>query len=320
MFMRVLFLILIAAFTAAGQVTVVGAPRVDGIEFYGLRTVTPQLAQQALGVTIGDPLPESKGATEERLLDIDAVVNASLEAVCCEGGKTILYVGIEERGAPHYQLRAAPGGSSLLPEEIVTAFHLYEQAAQASTKTGEDLSKGYALSLDLPTRATQQRFLALADAHLDLLREALRDSADDYHRSIAAYLLPYAAKRGDLVEDLRQALTDADGATRAHAVRGLTALAMLGKTDPASRVRVPASNFVEMLQSLAWTDRMEAVRSLELLTLERDVTLLGSLRGAALTSLIEMARWQTEAHAYPAFQLVGRVAGLNDADIRDAWR
>jgi hypothetical protein len=103
-------------------------------------------------------------------------------------------------------------------------------------------------------------------------------------------------------------------------VRGLTALAMLGKADPASRVRVPASNFVEMLQSLAWTDRMEAVRSLELLTLERDVTLLGSLRGPALTSLIQMARWQTEAHAYPAFQLVGRVAGLSDADIRDAWR
>ena len=33
-----------------------------------------------------------------------------------------------------------------------------------------------------------------------------------------------------------------------------------------------------------------------------------------------MARWQTEAHAYPAFQLVGRVAGLGDAEIRDAWR
>ena len=201
---------------------------------------------------------------------------------------------------------------------IVNAFHVYEQAAAG--KTGEDLTKGYPLSLDLPTRATQQRFLGLAEANLNLLRDVLRDSADDYHRAIAAYLLPYSSKRSDVVEDLRQALTDADADTRAHAVRGLTALAMLSKADPASRVRVPATNFVEMLQSLIWTDRMEAVRALELLTLERDATLLSSLRGAALNSLIEMARWQTEAHAYPAFQLVGRVAGLGDAEIRDAWR
>ena len=97
--MRVLFLAFVAALTASAQINVLSAPRVDLIEFFGLHTVTPQLARQALGVSPGDPLPESKGATEERLLDIDAVVNASLEAVCCEGGKTILYVGIEERGA-----------------------------------------------------------------------------------------------------------------------------------------------------------------------------------------------------------------------------
>jgi hypothetical protein len=35
--------------------------------------------------------------------------------------------------------------------------------------------------------------------------------------------------------------------------------------------------------------------------------------------LTEMARWKTLAHALPAFLLVGRIEGIPEAEIYDAW-
>ncbi len=32
-----------------------------------------------------------------------------------------------------------------------------------------------------------------------------------------------------------------------------------------------------------------------------------------------MARWKTLAHALPAFVLTGRVAGISEQQIQDAW-
>jgi hypothetical protein len=314
--------LLAAAPLAAGQVTVFGAPRIDLIDFYGLNRVTPALARQALGLGPGAPLPVSKTEAEERLLDIDRIVAARLEAVCCDEGKNVLYVGVEERGARHYELRPAPGGAVRLPEEVRAAWRAYEQAARAAElagKTGEDFARGHPLATDAATRRAQERFPALVDAHLEAIREVLRESGDEWDRMIAAALLPYASAKAEVVEDLRASLSDAEVRVRAQAVRGLVALAMLARNDPASRVRVSTLWFVELLDSIAWRDRMQAVWALEQLTRDRDVFTLALLRGDALRALIEMARWQLRTHAYPAFQLVGRVAGLEDREIRDAW-
>ena len=320
--MRRLVLGFIVALTASAQVAVLEIPRIDVIEFFGLHRVTPQLARQALGLSPGAALPESKSAAEDRLLDLEEIVSASLESVCCEGGKNVLYVGIEERGAQHYDVRPAPGGAVMLPDEILAAYRAYDQAwhtAQVSGRINEDFTRGYSLASDLPTRATQQVFLPLADANTELLREVLRDSGNDYHRGIAAYLLPYSSKRADVVDDLREALTDADPEVRAKAVRALTSLAVLSNVDPASRVRVSGALFLTMLQSITWSDRMQSALALETLTRDRDVVMLSRIRGASLEALIEMSRWKTEAHAYPAFQVIGRIAGLSDPEIRDAW-
>jgi hypothetical protein len=58
---------------------------------------------------------------------------------------------------------------------------------------------------------------------------------------------------------------------------------------------------------------------LQILTDKRDESVLDQLRDRALSSLIEMARWKTLAHALPAYILVGRVAALTDQQIQDAW-
>lgn len=314
--------LLLTASLAQAQVSVFSVPKIDIIDFYGLNQVSPVLARQALGLNAGMPLPGSKTEAEERLLDIDRLVNARLEAICCDEGKNVLYVGVEERDAKHYDIRPAPGGAALLPDEVLAAWGAYERAAHAAElagKAGEDLTRGHPLATDAVTRAAQEKFSSLADAHLETLREVLRESGVEYHRAAAAALLPYASAKPGIVDDLRAALTDNDAQVRAQAVRGLTALALLARNDPSSRVRVSTLWFVELLDSLAWRDRMQAVWALELLTRDRDVFTLARLRGASLQALIEMARWQLRTHAYPAFQLVGRVAGLSDLQIRDAW-
>ena len=77
--------------------------------------------------------------------------------------------------------------------------------------------------------------------------------------------------------------------------------------------------FIDMLNSVAWSDRMEAMKTLGLLTDDRDIFTLSRLRGPVLEGLAEMARWKTEAHAQPAFLLIGRVLGMDDKAIHAAW-
>jgi hypothetical protein len=294
--MRLLSLVLCAAAVFA-QPAPTGPLRIDLIEFYGLRRVTVNLARQALGLNEGDALPASKVDTEDRLLDIDRVVSTSLEAVCCEEGKTVLYVGIEEFAGPHYAVRPAPGGAVLLPPELLNA--------------GTD-----AVPYSQPGRAN---FVPLVDANLPSLREVLRESGEEFHRAAAAYLLPYASRRAEIVPDLQEALTDNNAEVRARAIRGLLALAQLGRSDPATKIQVQAEWFVPLITSVAWTDRKEAVAALGALTQNGDRAVLKQLRGDTLGALIEMARWRTREHAFPSFLLIGRVAGLRDFEIRDAW-
>jgi hypothetical protein len=92
-------------FVAATLLPAQSVPRIAIIDFYGLNRVPESRVRQVLGVKEGDQLPPSKGGTEERLDSITGVVESHLEAVCCEAGNAILYVGIEERGATHFDLR-----------------------------------------------------------------------------------------------------------------------------------------------------------------------------------------------------------------------
>src|SRR5258708_1367544 len=94
-------------------------PRIGTIDFYGLRKIPESKVRKALGVSEGGPLPSSKGDVERRIEEISGVVEAHLEAACCDdGGKAILYVGIEEKGSSHFNYREPPTGDASLPAEI----------------------------------------------------------------------------------------------------------------------------------------------------------------------------------------------------------
>src|SRR5436190_5993097 len=296
--------------------------RVGVIDFYGLKKISESQIRKILGVREGELLPASKGDAEAKLDQISGVVESHLEAVCCDAGRTILYVGIEERGATHFDLREPPEGAVVLPEEIVTAYGRFLEAAHDASRRGstdEDLTHGHPLMADGAARAVQEMFPALADAHLAEIREVLRSSEDESQRAMAAYVLVYATRKSGIVNDLQYALKDADSGVRNNAARSLVSLSVLAKLDPSSDVRISATWFIEMLNSLSWSDRNRALWALQTLTDSRDPMVLDQLRTRAMDALIDMARWKTLSHALPAFILLGRVAGMPEPEIQAAW-
>jgi hypothetical protein len=297
-------------------------PTIGLVDFYGLHKVSEAKIRQVLGAREGDPLPHSKGDTEEKLDTISGVVESHLEAVCCQGGKTILYIGIEERGAPHFELRDAPDGEDMLPEEITASYRRFMEAFAAAVRGGsteEDLTSGHSRMADPAARAIQDMFPVMAKDHLKELRNVLRNSADEDQRATAVYVIAYAPKKAEVIDDLQYALKDADAGVRHNAVQALLAFAVLARLHPELELKVEPTWFIEMLNSLSWSDRSRAVWALQTLTDSRDPMVLDQLRTRAMDALIDMARWKTLAHALPAFVLLGRVAGMPEPEIQAAW-
>src|ERR1700755_2834524 len=87
---------------APGQ-PVITVPHIGAIDFYGLRKLTPDRLLRELKIKEGDLLPASRVELEEKLEEIEGVVAARVEAVCCAApGRPILYIGIEEKGGVHF--------------------------------------------------------------------------------------------------------------------------------------------------------------------------------------------------------------------------
>lgn len=298
------------------------APRVGEIEFYGLHKLSEQKLLHAVHLKAGDPLPPSKGDLEDALEAITGVVLARVEAVCCEDGKTVLFIGIEEKGAPHLAFRSAPSGDAALPEDTADTYHRFVEAVREAARRGstaEDLTNGHSLMADPDARELQQRFLEFAAAHVPLLREVLRDSGDEEQRAMAAAIIGYAVNKKEVVNDLEFALQDPDEAVRANALRALNAIAVLARLQPELGIHVPATWFVEMLNSIVLSDRTRAATALVTLTDQDAAGALNQIRDRALDSVVEMAQWKELRYALPAFILVGRLAGMNEEEIQKAW-
>lgn len=301
------------------------APPVGEIDLYGLRKVSAERVLGALKLHPGDPLPASKPDMEDRLSAIPGVVLARVEAVCCEGPRVTLFIGIEERGAPHATFRSEPAGNVVLPPELVEAYAGFLSAvgsAAAAGRSGEDLSAGHSVMDDAQAWAFQQRFLEDAPAHLKTLREVLRDGSEAGQRAIAAALIGYAPNKADVIDDLQFALQDPDESVRANALRSLTAIAVLASRQPTLGLRIAPIWMVELLNSVALSDRVESVKALLAVTEGAGPgaqAALDLIRERALASVIEMARWKTPGEALPAFLLAGRLAGMAYLDILQQW-
>jgi hypothetical protein len=296
-------------------------PPIGVIDFYGLHRVTKREVRAAIAVHEGDSVPDDREATVRRIEKIAGVETARLEATCCERGKVILWVGIQEKGAVAPRFHRKPDGSVRLPDEITAAGREFETALDAAVRSGnasDDSTQGHSLISDPTARAIQLRFVTLSARHLDRIRDVLRHSSDDGQRALAAQVIAYAPDKRKIVSDLVEATADPSPDVRNSATRALMVLAMYAQTSPRSGISIPWQPFVAMLSSIDWTDRNKAAGLLMQLTVNRDASLLTALHQHALPELIEMARWKVLAYATPSLYILGRMAGVGDEAIQAA--
>ncbi len=299
-------------------------PTIGIIDTYGNKSLSSDKLLKELKIVEGDPLPPSKGDLEEALAAIKGVTRANIEAICCEQGKAIFYVGVEERGRPHLEIRDTPKNETLkLPDDVAAIYPKWVEAIAEATRKGdtrEDWSQGFALLDEPGARAIQLQLPAIAEDHQAILRQIIREGADPDDRRIAAAILGYGPKAQAIIEDLQLSLRDPDQEVRSAALRSLGPLAAYAIANPQAEIRVLTTWFVEMLNSVAWKDRMNSMSLLISLTATtRDEKLIRHMRERGVPALAEMARWKHLPHALPAYILLGRVAGLSEKEIEDTW-
>ena len=302
------------------------SPRIGLIQIYGARKVSLDKIRTALGVREGSLLPPSKSGVEERLDKISGVVASRLEATCCLDGKSILYVGIEEKDSPHFEFRPEPQGNVTLPKDLTDEYADFLDTVDQSIRlgeTGESLSNGYSVMDNPGAREHQRAFVSFAAKDLDALHRVIRESSDPDQRAIAAYVLQYGPRgprtTTQIVNDLQYALQDGDDTVRKNAIRSLAAMYVGAKFHPQDKVVVQPTWFVELLNSIDWSDRHNATQALVDMTEDHNADTLNLIRERALPSLIEMANFRDLASALPAFILTGRLAGLSEKEIQEAW-
>jgi hypothetical protein len=300
--------------------------RLGEIEFFGSSGLDTSKIRAAIPVREGNEFstPEAMFAAIRQINEaVEGVSDrppSDVEAVCCdEQGGWIVYIGLRGPKTRTIAYNPAPRGAARLPSYVMNLYQQSMDALMEAVRSGrnrEDDSLGYSLSDYPELRSKQLATREYALHHERLIRRVLKSSRDAQQRGVAAHLLGYARQSGEQIAALVHASRDQDETVRNNAVR---ALGVLARSDPKVAARIPAVDFVEMLNSGVWKDRNKAGMVLEILSERRDAQLLGRLRSQALESLIEMARWRT-GHAQSARILLGRVAGIEESRLQQLAR
>jgi hypothetical protein len=190
--------------------------------------------------------------------------------------------------------------------------------ATAEDDLAEDLTAGHSLMRNLECRSYQMRFIEIAAGQMQVLRAVLARSADPAQRAAAAYIIGYALNKRAVIGDLQAALRDPVPAVRMNAATALRAIAVLGR-DKSLGITIPATWFVEMLNSVVLADRLAGSRTLNLMYGEFSEGTVAQIKERTLASLFEMARWRHLQHALPPYLLLGRVSGIAEKEMAAAW-
>jgi hypothetical protein len=130
---------IIAAAALLFTAPVSAQPRVSHVDFFGNRKVSEAAILRAARLETG-MLPADKALIEARIEKLAGVARAHLEAYCCEDGKAILYIGVEERGAPHFEPLEEESGdvSTLSADQLMGELPLEQKSIDAIQLAARD--------------------------------------------------------------------------------------------------------------------------------------------------------------------------------------
>ena len=293
-------------------------PHIGTIDFYGYGSLDVSQLRASLPYRVGDPVPSQKSRTaaEQAFAKATGRERASISALCClPDGRTALFAGLPDPEAPPLAFLPRPTGTAKLPGEIVKLYRDIDHETGIAVKSGhagEDDSHGYSLAEYAPERALQLKLRDYARDHTAALYQVLQECPDDEHRAAAAEGLGYADESRQQIAGLVRASLDSNDEVRNNAIR---ALGVLVSYDPKALPDIPLEPYIALIHSIDWFDRNKTAFLLESFTRSRNPEVLQTLRAQALAPLREMARWQSRGHAFPAIQILGRIAGLDEERI-----
>ena len=313
----ILIITLIALAHAQDQSITVGS-----IDFYGSAGLYVDKVRAALPLREGDKLShELKDQTidtiKQAVRQVTGREPSDVASVCCdERGRLLIYVGLRRNErAQRVQYNPLPRGSIRLPPLAIKVYTEADEAlsnAVARGVSGQDVSQGYALSVEPEARAKGLALHDYAVRNARLLRRVLSSSQDAGQRQIAAEMVGYTDSSREQISALVRASRDVDAGVRNNALR---ALGVIASSKPSVAARLPAESFIELLNSGIWTDRNKSAMVLSALTEQRNPRLLARLRAQALDSLLEMARWHSPYHSSTPRLILGRIAGIDEKDL-----
>ncbi|MBL7848681.1 MAG: HEAT repeat domain-containing protein [Cyclobacteriaceae bacterium] len=292
------------------------------VDYYGLSAPGAPAKSQVeacLAFKTGDQLdPESKNIWKDPtiacLKKLPGIKQVKLEGVCCdEQNRVMIFVGVLPHPAPAEAHRSFTLDERL-PVELVAAYDTLLGGMMIAIQTGqadEDDTKGHALFRFPKAIEPQRLFAAYASTHLATLREVLHHSRHDKDREVASWVIAFAEDKQGIVRDFVEAASDPSEDVRNNAIRALGILDNYFRQAKVD-VSIDPTPFVEMMNSITWSDLNKSANLLVSLTSDRNPGLMAKLRKEALYPLADMARWKSTGHAYPAFMILGRMAGWPD--------
>lgn len=299
------------------------AQTIGTMDFFGLRQFTETEIRAHLNFKEGDPFPrESVFVAVRDLEKLPGIQHATLAPITTDGsGQVHLFIGIQETGSKGFVVRAKPTGEVRLAEPLAQAYRDSMALLRETVKrrAPEDETSGHSLSSYPPMRQTQEVAIALMKDNVPAVKDVLKNSSSTDDRTAAAWLLGYAPDKAVVTADLVDAARDPNSSVRNNATRALGAIAVLAAAKPELGVRIDPTVFIEMLDSVTWTDRNKAAFVLDGLTKTKSPELFALLRQRALPDLNEMARWKSKGHEMSAAFILGRIAGWSNERTMEAF-
>lgn len=295
--------------------------RVGTIDVYGNESISTDTILSRIGISTGDTISQkhlAERVIEKRLEAIAGVRLAKTATVCCDNNKRYaLFIGVAENYSSIFALRNSPGLKIKLPDSYNYAYSAFMKRQNDAILLGQsddDWSNGHSMIKYAPARRIQQRYLRWANSDFAYLQKILHFSVYQRQRATAVQIIAYNDDKRRVIQELLYALRDESDEVRNNAIKALSAISYYITLHP-GRLNVSFQPFIRMINSVVWADRNKGLSVLMQLSETRNKELFRQLRESSLRSLKQMAQWNSEAHAMPAYVILARMAGQTDEQI-----